>query len=129
MSKTSMLTGVHGPENALRATWWVLFDFKRRSGLVMMLLRFVGSKVLHHLITQRHLKDVRSCSALVWIPKRLDYTSTGNTIGWFFAECSRVRPPGQEDRSNALRVGLMDLCPLMESFEDLEWVHIVRSEQ
>ena len=107
----------------------MLFVFERRVDLVMVLSRFVGSKVLHHLITQRPLKDVRSCSALVWIPKRLDYTSTGNTIGWFFAECSRVRPPGQEGRSNALRVGLMDLSPSMRSFEYLEWIHIVCSEQ
>ena len=63
----------------------------------MVLLRFVGSKGMHHLTTQRHLKDVRSCSALVSIPKRLDYTSNENTVGWFFADFSRVRPPGQED--------------------------------
>jgi len=40
-----------------------------------------------------------------------------------------VDPPGQENRSNALRVSLMDLCLFMVSFEDFECAHIVRSEQ
>ena len=53
------------------------------------------------------------------------YISTGNIAGHFFAEVSRVGPPGQENRSNALRVSLMHSCVCMVSFENFECVRTV----
>ncbi len=53
---------------------------KRSGGLVIVLLRFVGYKVLHLEAKQRRMKVVMSCSAPVWIPKRLTTLALGTQL-------------------------------------------------